>query len=1046
MTVPRASKGFLLLLAPLLLVPASLRADGPARPAGKIDFNRDIRPILSDACFACHGPDGRKRKADLRLDVRDPTHLANKILVPGKSAQSELIRRLLTTEPGKRMPPKKSGKTLTPAQVALLRQWIDEGATYADHWAFVPPRRPPLPAVRNTAWPRNAIDYFILARLEKEGLAPSPEAEKVTLLRRVSFDLTGLPPTPQEVDRFLADKSATAYENAVERLLKSPRYGEHMARYWLDLARWGDTHGLHLDNYREMWPYRDWVIRAFNANKPYDRFVIEQLAGDLLPAPVANAPGSPRLDNLVATGFNRAHVTTSEGGSITEEVHIRNVNDRVETTGTVFLGMTVGCCRCHDHKYDPLTMKDFYSLSAFFNSLEGNPLDGNASRHPPVVRVPNPEQARALAALDKKLEAVRKALAERAAGIAYDEASDAKESEQPKRGDFVWIDDRLPAGAKPETDGRPSKWTFVNEPKLSGAVALRHKHVGVGQHYFTGAKPGLKIGAGDKLFAHVYLDPANPPKAIMLQWHTKTWLHRAYWGENLIPFGRDTSTERRRLGPLPEPGKWVRLEVPADVVGLKPGTLVTGWAFTQFGGTVYWDRAGINTGVPQAGAPFETLTAWVRAQRALSGAGLPGDIAAVVKLDRGKRSPAQQKQLHDYFVQHGWAKTRTLLGPLRQQIAGIEGERGKLEARIPVTYIFRDTPKPRQAYILKRGEYDQRGARVDRAVPAFLHRMPSGALKDRLGLARWVVAPDNPLTARVAVNRYWQHVFGTGLVKTSEDLGTQGEPPSHPELLDWLAVEFRASGWNVKKLLKLIVTSAAYRQSAKVTRDRLEKDSANRLLSRGPRFRLDAEMLRDQALLASGLLVERLGGPSVKPPQPPGLWKAVAFVGSNTMTFVADKGHEKVHRRSLYTFWKRTAPPPQMTTFDAPSREACVARRERTNTPLQALVLLNDPQFVECYRVLAERILKPADQNDGERITRLFRLATCRRPDARELDELSAALKDLRAEYARDGAAARKLIAVGESKPDGKLSAAELAAWTMLASTVMNLDEVLNKG
>jgi hypothetical protein len=1039
MTVSCSWRGFLFLLAPaILLLSAPGRAAGPPRRSGKIDFNRDVRPILSDACFACHGPDKKKRKAGLRLDVRDATVRAGSVIVPGKAAESELYKRLLHSDARKRMPPKKSGKTLTAAQIAVLRQWIDEGAPYALHWAYVPPERAGLPKVKNSTWPRNSIDHFILARLESAGLAPSAEADRTTLIRRVTFDLTGLPPTTEEVDAFLADRSATAYEKVVERLLKSPRYGEHMGRYWLDLARFGDTHGLHLDNYREMWPYRDWVIRAFNRNLPYDRFVTEQLAGDLLPG--------NKLDDLVATGFNRAHVTTSEGGSITEEIHVRNVNDRVETTGTVFLGLTIGCSRCHDHKYDPLTMKDFYSLSAFFNSLEGNPLDGNAARHPPVVKVPTPSQARTLAALEKKLEAARKALTDRAATIVYDDALDARESEQPKRADFVWIDDSLPPGAQPQTDGRKSTWTFVKEPKFSGAVALKHTHSGVGQHYFTGAKDGLKVGAGDKLFAQVYLDPTNPPKAIMLQWHTKTWLHRAYWGENLIPFGRDNTTERRKLGPLPQTGKWVRLEVPAAEVGLKPGMTITGWAFTQYGGTVVWDRAGINTEVPQAGAAFDTLAGWVRAQRALAGAGRPPEIQALVKLDRDKRTPAQQKQLRDYFVKTGWSKARETLAPLRNALATLEADRTKLDAQMAVTYIFRETATPRQAYILKRGEYDQHGTPVDRAVPAFLHRMPDRAPKNRLGLAQWVTSASNPLTARVAVNRYWQHVFGTGLVKTAEDFGVQGERPSHPELLDWLAVEFRESGWNIKRLMKLIVTSATYRQSARLTKDRREKDPANRLLSRGPRFRLDAEMLRDQALLVSGLLVEKLGGPSVKPPQPPGLWKAVAFVGSNTMTFTPDRGADKVHRRSLYTFWKRTSPPPQMTTFDAPSREACMPRRERTNTPLQALLLLNEPQYVECSRGLAERVLKQGGKTDAQRIAYLFRRATCRAPDAKELTELTAALKDLRTEYVRDPAGAKKLIAIGESRADDKLSPTELAAWTMLASTVLNLDEVLNKG
>jgi mono/diheme cytochrome c family protein len=1025
----------------VLLALAGLgRADGPAvrQGAGKVDFNRDVRPILSDNCFACHGPDAKKRKAGLRLDVRDAS--LKSVITPGKPAESELVQRLVHEDPAKRMPPAKAKKALTPRQIDVLRTWIEQGATWSEHWAYLAPRRPALPRVKNAAWPSNAVDHFILATLEANGLAPSPPADKVSLIRRVTLDLTGLPPTPREVDDFLDDRSVNAYEKVVDRLLRSPRYGEHMARFWLDVARFGDTHGMHLDNYREMWPYRDWVIRAFNANKPYDRFITEQLAGDLLPG--------NRLEDLVATGFNRAHVTTSEGGSITEEIHIRNVIDRVETTGTVLLGLTIGCARCHDHKYDPVTQKDFYSLSAFFNSLEGSPLDGNAARHPPVIKVPTREQTNALAAIDRKLAAARQSLAAKAKTIAYDERSDDKEPEQPKRGDFVWIDDGLPAGAKSEADGQAKAWTFATspEPVFSGAKSIKHSGNGTVQQYFTGANPGLKVGEGDTLFAYVYLDPKNPPKSIMLQWHTNTWRHRAFWGDNLIPFGRDNTDEKRRLGNLPPVGKWVRLEVPAARVGLTPGITITGWAFTQFGGTVYWDKSGINTQMPQAGGAFDTLTGWVRTQRALKGAGLPANIQSLVTIDRAKRTPAQQKQLVEYFVANAWSKAKSELAPLRKELASLEAERTKIDQQAPVTYVFKETATPVQAYILKRGDYDKRGDPVGRATPAFLPPLAEKAPKNRLGLAQWMLGPDHPLTARVAVNRYWQQLFGSGLVKTAEDFGVQGEPPSHPELLDWLAVEFRESGWNVKKLMRLLVTSSAYRQSAKVTKDRLMKDPANRLLSRGPRFRLDAEMLRDQALAISGLLVERLGGPSVKPPQPPGLWKSVAFVGSNTMNFVPDRGHDKVHRRSLYTFWKRTAPPPQMTTFDAPSREACTVRRERTNTPLQALVLLNETQYIEAARALAERILRGTAATDDARISYLFRLATARRPDTREVNVLITALKDLRAEYARDTAAANKLIAVGETKADPSLAAAELAAWTMLANTVLNLDEVLNKG
>jgi hypothetical protein len=1026
---------------PLPVAKAPVPAPRPALAGPKVDFNRDVRPILSDNCFACHGPDQKKRKAKLRLDRREAA-LRHGAIVPGSAGKSELVRRVSTDNPRQHMPPKRSGKHLTAQQVDTLRRWVDQGAPWVEHWAFVTPKRPALPPVKDAGWVRNPVDHFVLARLEAEGLSPSPEADKVMLLRRVTLDLTGLPPTPAEVDAFLADRSPGAYEKVVDRLLNSPRFGEHMARYWLDAARYGDTHGLHLDNYREMWPYRDWVVRAFNANMPYDSFVVEQLAGDLLP--------NPTRDRLVATGFNRCNVTTSEGGSIEEEVYVRNVVDRVDTTGTVLLGLSVGCARCHDHKYDPIRQKEYYQLFAYFNSLEGSPLDGNAARHPPVVKVPTPEQERALARLEDKANSLRQQMASAAAKLPYDDSRDAKESEEPRRAEYVWVDDDLPAGAKPAAPGGiNAAWEWVTLPEhpvFSGKRSAKRSASGLSQQVFEGANPGLRVGAGDKLFAYVFLDPDKPPREVMLQWHTTNWLHRAYWGANLIGFGRDNSAKRRPMGPLPVKGKWVRLEVDAGKVGLKPGMVVNGLAFTQFGGTVYWDRAGIVTAVPQGDGLYDTLSAWVRAQKARGGAGLPKDVRDVLKVERGKRTEAQRKALREYFLANGYAKARAALAPLRKKLAEVDKERARQDKEVPATYVFKETPAPKQAYVLKRGEYDQRGEKVGRGTPAFLPPLPAKAPANRLGLARWVVAPENPLTARVAVNRSWQQVFGTGLVKTAEDFGAQGEPPSHPELLDWLAVEFREGGWDVKGFMRLLVTSATYRQTSKLTRDRLEKDPANRLLARGPRFRLDAEVLRDQALAMSGLLVERLGGPSVKPPQPRGLWEAVGYVTSNTAKFVPDRGVDRVHRRSVYTFWKRTAAPPQLTTFDAPSREACTVRRERTNTPLQALLTLNGLQYVESARALAERGLREGGAGVEGRVVYLFRLAVARAPDAGEVAELVSAYKDFLADFTHDESSARKLISLGETRPDPRFKPAELAAWTMVANVLLNLDEVMNKG
>ncbi|MDR3618476.1 MAG: PSD1 and planctomycete cytochrome C domain-containing protein [Paludisphaera borealis] len=1023
-------------------------APTPAKPR-PVNFAREVRPILSDSCFACHGPDDKQRKAKLRLDVHEGVlaklESGDAAVVPGKVDDSSLAFRIETDDAEMLMPPKSSGKTLTPQQIDVLKRWIAEGAHWGEHWAFEPPVQaaPPAPDAANKGWARTPIDRFLLARIEAEGLKPSREAEPATLLRRAYLDLTGLPPTPADSDAFLADAAKgldAAYEKAVDRLLDSPRYGEHMARFWLDAARYGDTHGLHLDNFREMWPYRDWVVNAFNANKPFDQFIVEQLAGDLLP--------NPTHDQVIATGFNRCHVSTSEGGSIEEEVYVRNVVDQVDTNSTVFLGLTVGCARCHDHKYDPVRQKDYYQLFAFFNNIDGPALDGNVSKWAPIVKVPSAEQTAALKAADAKLADLRGKLAAEAAKAvaAYDPKVDEGQSEVVQRGDFVWLDDAPPAGSTPQGDGE-----FVakpDHPVLTGKAALRIEAAGLKQKIFEIAGPKLKVGEGDSFFTYVFIDPIKPPKEIMLQWRVGSqWSHRAFWGENVIPWGKDGTTERTRIGDLPASGSWVRIEVAAKTLGLAPGTVIDGWAFTQHDGAVYWDKAGLSTWTPQEGQTYGSLTAWVRARSADGGMGLADPIKAIVKKPRAGRTDDERKQLLAAFVENGWTTGRSIFEPLLQQIAKTDAERKAVDEAISTTLVFRErVGEPKPAFLLNRGEYDQRRDKVGRATPAFLPPLPPGSSVDRLGLARWLVAPNHPLTARVAVNRFWLHVFGTGIVKTAEDFGSQGEPPSHPELLDWLAVQFRDEGWDVKRFVKRMVMSAAYRQTSQTSAESLAKDPDNRLLSRGPRFRLDAETLRDQAFFVSGMLVERVGGPSVKPPQPAGLWEAVAYTGSNTARFTADTGAEKVHRRSMYTFWKRTSPPPQMTTLDAPSRESCQVRRERTNTPLQALLLLNEPQYVEASRVLAERTLREAKPTPEERLRYMFRLATARQPDARDLAELSAALQDLSAHYAKQPEAAKALIEGGEFKPDAKLDPSELAAWTMIGNILLNLDEVVTKG
>ncbi|HVX63413.1 MAG TPA: DUF1549 and DUF1553 domain-containing protein, partial [Pirellulales bacterium] len=790
-------------------------------------------------------------------------------------------------------------------------------------------------------------------------------------------------------------------------------------------------HGLHFDNERALWKYRDWVIDAFNRNLPYDRFTIEQLAGDLLP----NATPEQRI----ATGFNRCNVSTSEGGSIAEEVLVRYAVDRVETTSTVFLGLTMGCCVCHDHKFDPLTQKDFYQLYAFFGSVAESAMDGNALAPPPIIKVPTAEQEAQQKSLNEQIATLRGQISAELAKVQYVEPNQPTVSTEPR--EYVWIDDDTPAGAKQE-----GGWMFVSAPSpvLSGSKASTRKSTGLSQHFFTGATQGLRVGEGDKLFAYVYLDPADMPKEIMLQFNDGSWEHRVTWGEDVIPWGAVNSPSRLPAGPLPEAGQWVRLEVEAAKVGLNPGAVINGWAFTQHDGTCFWDKAGIVTRTPQAGQTFDSQLAWEAYERTQSKSSLAKPLQDALKADAATRNDEQKKLLRDYFLENVYGPTRPVFDPLHKQAGELNKQLSALEAAIPTTMVMAETPQPRETFVLIRGAYDKKGEKVTAGVPAALPPLPKDAPPSRLGLAQWLVDPSHPLTARVAVNRFWQQYFGNGIVKTAGDFGAQGEWPTHPELLDWLATEFIGSGWNIRHIQKLIVMSHAYQQSSRVTPQLIERDPENRLLARGPRFRMDAEMVRDSALAVSGLLVEKLGGRSVKPYQPDGLWKAVGFVGSNTSNFKQDAG-DALYRRSLYTFWKRTSPPPSLTTFDAPSRETCTVRRARTNTPLQALVLMNDTQYVEAARLLAERMMTEGGAAPEEQITYAFRLATARRPAADELTLLVGALNAYLADYQAQPEAAVKLLAVGDSKRNESLDAGQLAARTMVANLILNLDETITK-
>jgi len=1037
----------LVCLVLVFLSPVTVCAD-----SARIDFNRDIRPILSENCYACHGPDAETRKAGLRLDLKESALAKLKsedfAVVPGDVTKSGLIQRITAKDVDDRMPPPKTGKHLTEAQIDLLRRWIAQGAPWNEHWSFIKPERPLPPTVKSKGWTRNPIDNFILARLEKEQLTPTSEADKATLVRRVTFDLTGLPPTPAEVDAFVADRNSGAYERLVDRLLQSPRYGEHEARYWLDAARYGDTHGLHLDNERSMWPYRDWVVSALNRNQPFDQFTVEQLAGDLVP--------NATQEQKIASGYNRCNVSTSEGGAIDDEFYVRYAVDRTETTATVWMGLTVGCASCHDHKFDPISQKEFYQMYAFFNNFTEKAMDGNALLPPPTMKLPTSEQKLKLAQLGESITLAEARVREEATKVDYKEPEPKPLAKE--HSDFVWVEDDFPKDAKAKSDGVALQW-IEGDKVYSGKRALARTDSGLAQDTFTRATVPLKVGNEDRLFAYVYLEPTNQPKTIMLQFHTTNWLHRVNWGdENAIPHDDKGATNRLVMGGLPKAGEWTRLEVDAAKLGLPVGTAIDGIAFTQFGGTVYWDKAGIWTATPQEDRSGESQLVWEQQEIVREKPGAPREVLDAIKIKLSERTPEQLKLIREYYIARVYAPTRSIFEPMLKEIAAIKKERDELDSSIPSTMISQEMDKPRGAFLLKRGQYDQRGDPVEPGVPAVLPPLKAGdATTNRLTFARWLVSPDHPLTARVTVNRFWQQFFGTGLVKTAADFGAQGEWPSHPELLDWLACEFMqpsvpqfstlapqpVHGWDVKHLLRLIVTSATYRQSSAVTPDKLRVDPENRLLARGPRFRLDAEMIRDNALFVSGLLVEKMGGRGVRPYQPPGIWEAVGYTASNTAKFTQDRG-EALYRRSLYTFWKRTAPPPYLTTFDAPSREKFCVRRERANTPLQALITMNDPAYVEAARHLSARMIQH-DRNPDDRLEFGFRLVTARQPSSSEKTILKDALTKYQVKYQGNVEAAKKLIAVGESPVNEKLDPSELAAYTMVASLLLNLDETMNK-
>lgn len=1052
--------------APKPLLPAVAGRSGAvtAHPAGgKLHYNRDIRPILAENCFACHGPDSAARKADLRLDrPAEATAMrgSRAAIVRGNPAASELVHRI--SGDGPVMPPAATHKTLTPTQIALLKRWIAEGAEYEVHWAYQVPRRPALPAVKDARWCRNPIDRFVLARLEREGLHPAPEADRRTLARRLSLDLTGLPPDPAEVDRFVMDRAPDAYERLVDRWMATPQWGEHRARFWLDAARYADTHGIHFDNYREMWSYRDWVIRAFNQNMPFDRFTLEQLAGDLLP--------NATLDQRVASGFNRCNITTNEGGAIAEEYLVLYDRDRTETTSQVWLGTTAGCAVCHDHKFDPLTQREFYSLAAFFNNTTQAAMDGNVKDTAPTIIVPMPEDRARFDSLAGEIAAARKETETRRAAARPDferwlASPKAREAGGTIPEDGLRLHLPLNEGAGRElsatVDGRPVRLTATSEPAwAAGQISARAFQRRAGS---TVELPQAGDFEKDQPFSYgawVKIPSPNSYGSLIARMDDQhdfrgwdLWVENGRVGTHIVHRWPSDALKVVAREPITA-GVWHHVCIAYTGAGNAAGVRIfvdgeareADTASNSLQNTI---RTTVPLKIGQRHSTSGVEGAEIQDVRLYGRALAPEAVTRWAKGSRSawlvSRPAAQLTDAEREELFGGWlAGTDEPYRAQAARLAALVQEDRMIRLRGTVAHVMQERTQTPSAFVLFRGEYDQRRDPVPPATPAFLPRMSDDLPRNRLGLAKWLLRPENPLTARVTVNRFWQELFGTGLVRTTGDFGVTGEQPSHPELLDWLAVEFREGGWDVKKLFRTLVTSAAYRQSAATTREKRLKDPQDRLLSRGPRFRMDAEMVRDYALAASGLLVRKIGGPSVRPYQPDGVWEAVAMIGSNTRDYRRDTG-ESLYRRSMYTFWKRAAPPASMEIFNAPTREVCTVRRERTNTPLQALVTMNDPQFVEAARYLAQRALKEGGAADGSRIDWLARRLLARPLRAEEQAVVARSLTDLQAFYNTHSHEAAELIAVGESKADPKLPAQRLAAWTMLANQLLNLDEVLNK-
>jgi hypothetical protein len=1020
----------------LSVVVASLFVGAAPAADSALSFNRDIRPILSSKCFACHGFDAKKRQADRRLDTAEGAneeHDGVRAIVPGDLSRSELWRRVTSKDEDEMMPPPASNKTLTDAERELLKRWIEQGAPYQKHWAFEPIIPPPVSAAAG----QSPIDAFLNARLQAEGLKPQPDADRQTLMRRVSFALTGLPPTLADLDRF----ENQPYEAYVDHLLTSPRYGEEMARNWLDVARYADTHGLHLDNERQMWPYRDWVIKAFNDNLPFDQFTVWQVAGDLLP--------SPTSEQLVATGFNRCNVTTSEGGSIEAEFVYRYAVERASAVAQAWLGLTAGCAVCHDHKYDPISTKEFYSLYAFFHSNADPAMDGNSNTTAPFMKLPSNHQKAAAEAASKVERDARSWLETLAADASYADPAEMKEPPAAKPMREVLFDEAFPLGAATRSSSRNAIAMVVDPPfkAASGRRAIKQAFASTLTDTIEFKLRPIVVPDSAMLEAWIRAEPLNVPASVSIGIAATGRGARAVagksakWtrdGEQLVREGKKDSV----VGV----GVWTKIVIAVDDLGLKPGDTLTGISLVENGGVCYWDHISISGETEPAADPLESLAAWRKALGTALPPDLPAELNDIVKGGAGKKlTDEQASKLRQFYLAVVARPVNDEIAAAREAWEAARASRVIAEESAPGTFIFRDLQKPRESFVMIRGQYDKPGEQVEPGVPAVLppiKKDDSSTRLTRLDLAKWLVADENPLTARVAVNRLWQQFLGIGLVKTSYDFGSQGEPPSHPELLDWLAADFRNSGWDVKRFVKQLVMSEAFRRGAAVTPDALAKDPANRLYARGPRIRLDAEQVRDNALFVSGLINLQMGGPGVKTYQPPNIWEPVGYSDSNTRFYLQDHG-PALYRRSIYAFLKRTAPPPFMSNFDGPNREQVCTVRERSNTPLQALQLMNDTQHFESARALAERILVEGGPSDDSRLTWLYRTILSRSPAAEELDLLSNALQKQREVYRADPSGASKAIRVGESSPKNVAPVEETAAWTMIANLVLNLDETV---